>query len=400
MRKTYHLILILVILIGCGTSHYYAQSSAQAVQEYVSLSENTHINDAVQILETFSWKYNKKKMINMSSYNASIGVPINNLLWQKALELILLKNNLRLEEKAGYIAIVDPEIAQKPKSQEAMVREATAAVTSLPTEVTGILESVEEKADEVDVHGAQIRIKSIVMLADKAFLKSLGIDWSTILDGKVQATAGFMGASTISPDGINIGVKRSTSFLGEPIEVNTLIRTLESNQKGTVIAQPIIMVSSGKKGFIQVGQDISVKSVDDAGNTVDVFFATGVIMDVTPTVVYKEGIPLIHLTASIERSSATPGSISTVINKSQSSTELVLYDGEETVIGGLYDTDEVRIRSGIPILKDLPWWVFGLRYLTGYDKYERKEREMIIILKVEVVESALERLRKKNQASD
>ncbi len=25
-------------------------------------------------------------------------------------------------------------------------------------------------------------------------------------------------------------------------------------------------------------------------------------------------------------------------------------------------------RVGIPFLKDLPWWVFGIRYLTGSDK--------------------------------
>jgi type II secretory pathway component GspD/PulD (secretin) len=35
--------------------------------------------------------------------------------------------------------------------------------------------------------------------------------------------------------------------------------------------------------------------------------------------------------------------------------------------------------------------VFGIRYLTGYDSYDKKERELIITIKAEIVESALQR---------
>jgi type IV pilus assembly protein PilQ len=48
----------------------------------------------------------------------------------------------------------------------------------------------------------------------------------------------------------------------------------------------------------------------------------------------------------------------------------------------------------VPVLKDLPWWVFGIRYLTGYDSKEKKERELIISIQAEIVDSALVRLRK------
>ncbi|HCM16098.1 MAG TPA: hypothetical protein DHW79_09200 [Candidatus Cloacimonas sp.] len=104
------------------------------------------------------------------------------------------------------------------------------------------------------------------------------------------------------------------------------------------------------------------------------------------------GEDLIMMKLSIERSSGQPSEVSTVITKSTSATELIMYDNEETVIAGLFDTDEITVRSGIPILKDLPWWVFGIRYLTGYNSVERKERELIITINAEIVDSALERL--------
>ena len=45
----------------------------------------------------------------------------------------------------------------------------------------------------------------------------------------------------------------------------------------------------------------------------------------------------------------------------------------------------------IPILKDLPWWVFGLRYIFGRTVKGVKSNEMIIILKVEIVDNIEDR---------
>jgi len=359
--------ILLMILVGAllVPAALSASEQVKTDSELVSLSETTHINDAIQVLETFSWKYDKKKLINLSSYNASIGVPINFLTWRKALELIVLKNNLMLVDQAGYVAVADPSVPQKV---------------------------IKEEAPTVNVNSKQVRIKAIIMLADRAYLQALGIDWTTISNGSVLANIGLTGATQIPGDIFNATLNRTTTFGGNPIEINALIRTIESDQKGYIIAQPNIIVSSGKRGFIQVGQDISIKSTDEAGNTTDKFFATGVIMDVVPTIIMAENKPMIHLKAEVERSAAAPGAVSTIINKSKSTTEVILFDGEETVIGGLFDSDDVVIRSGIPILKDLPWWVFGIRYLTGYDRKEKKEREMIIIMKVEVINSAIERM--------
>ncbi|MDP2172207.1 MAG: hypothetical protein Q8M98_00340 [Candidatus Cloacimonadaceae bacterium] len=359
-----YIIIISILLISCLLA---AQPRTQRAADLVTLSDATHINDALRILETFSLTLESKKMLNLSSFNSPIGVPINNLNWRKALELIVLQNNLVIDEQPGFIAIKNVTVAVSQQQRQ---------------------------AEGLGIGTKQVRIKAVAMLADKAYLKSLGIDWSTLFNGKVTIDAGFSGASQVPSNLMNLAASRTISWDGKTIDINTLLNVIESDQKGTIIAQPNIMVASGKRGYIQVGQDISVKTVDDAGNTTDTFFATGIILDVLPTIVEMDGTEVVHLLVSIERSSGTPGSVSTIINKSKSSTEVVLYNGEESAIAGLYDTDEIRLRSGIPILKDLPWWVFGIRYLTGFYKYEKKERELIIIMKVEIMENALERSKK------
>ena len=108
-------------------------------------------------------------------------------------------------------------------------------------------------------------------------------------------------------------------------------------------------------------------------------------------------IDLGNMTVDVERSSVTPGSVSTIINKTKANTDLLLLDGEETIIGGLYNNETNTARIGIPFLKDLPPYVLGLRYLFGYDRDEIKKKELIILLKAELVPTLQERVTEKKE---
>ena len=68
-----------------------------------------------------------------------------------------------------------------------------------------------------------------------------------------------------------------------------------------------------------------------------------------------------------------------------------MLNGEETVIGGLFVNEETTARNGIPFLKDLPWWVFGIRYLTGYETKTLAKKELVILLKTDLVPTLQER---------
>jgi type IV pilus assembly protein PilQ len=336
--------------------------------ELITISRDTNFPYAIIALETMSQRFESRKIVNMSSFTAPIGIPIKQLYWKDALELVINFNNLILEEQPGVYLIKDMVIEEKP-----------------PEEVMP-----EEKGITPDTD--QIRISSIFFIADKSVLNSIGVDWSTLYNGKVIASVNFSGGSQVVSDIVNASGTTTLESGDVSIDVNTLLRTIEFHQKGTVIARPSIVVISGRKGYIQVGKDFSVKTRDQAGNISDKFFTTGVILEVTPTIVKDSLNEAIHLVTRVERSSAVPGEISTIVNKSQSTTEVLLFNGEETVIGGLYSTEDTKVRTGVPLLKDLPWWFFGLRYLFGYNKHDRTEKEMIIILKAEILESIEQRI--------
>ncbi len=93
----------------------------------------------------------------------------------------------------------------------------------------------------------------------------------------------------------------------------------------------------------------------------------------------------------MERSAVTVGDVSTIVNKTLTSGRLSLLNHEESYIGGLYENTVTVVREGIPVLKDLPWWVFGLRYLFGYNSNSTTRKELIVLLKAEFVPTIEER---------
>jgi type IV pilus assembly protein PilQ len=369
MKKLLFISIFLTLVLGLYAATNAAQQNYNE-DELISIASDISFAKAVNALQVMSEKYEDKKIVNLSAYSGPINIPLNFVYWKQALTILVEHHNLVMQELPGAYKISDPE---EPKM---------------------------EKSD-IDIDAKQIRISSIFFKTDVSVSKGLGIDWSAIYSGEVNiSSAEFSGGSNIADAILEASTQTTQEVGGYSIDINALLRILESHQKGSVIARPSVTVLSSKSGYIQVGEDFSVKTTDEAGNTTDQFFQTGIILNVTPTVVEDDGQEAIHLEASVEKSSASPGNISTIILKSQSQTEVLLYDGEQTVIGGLYDTDVVKTRSGIPLLKDLPWWFFGIRYLTGYTSTEKKVREMIIVLKAEIIDKVSDRLKNKTTTKD
>ena len=47
------------------------------------------------------------------------------------------------------------------------------------------------------------------------------------------------------------------------------------------------------------------------------------------------------------------------------------------------------------ILTYLPWWFFGLRFLTGFSASDTREEELIIIIRADLVPSLTERMERR-----
>jgi type IV pilus assembly protein PilQ len=236
--------------------------------------------------------------------------------------------------------------------------------------------------------------------------REVGFDWAVLLSGDKTDITGLLRTQTerdesqsggsgqqqqaLEPE-FNLGVSSDFQVGNFYGEATAIFKFFEENGLGEIISSPSIVVRDRNEGNIQIGSDFSVRTRDFAGNTVEKFFPTGTIIKVTPYIHQEEGINYVLLNIGVERSSFQTSESTTEIRKTQAATQVLMLDGEETVIGGLFVNEEAQVRNGIPFLKDLPWWVFGIRYLTGYDQTIVRKKELVILLKTELVPTLQER---------
>lgn len=371
--------------------NFYDVSSAQSYRSIkntiepgaavVTISKNATVNQAIEVLSNIAKQTINKIIVLDTEIDDVVGIEITNLNWYKTLEIIAKLHNLQIIEKPNFIKLI-----QQTKYTE--------------EQIPDILKGVSFQTREVN-------ISAIFFELDVNKSRESGINWRVIFLGADNIINLQFGESNVGPTSqesqtgsksLNIGAMGNFKTGKYNIDASTLFNLLESNKLGEIIASPQITVRDRVKGEIQVGSDFSTREKDFAGNTIERFYSTGTIIRVTPYVMEENGKEYILLDLDVERSTALPGQISTEVKKTKANTNVLLLNGEETVIGGLFINEERLEREGIPFLKDLPWWFLGIRYLAGRDVLVNSKKELIIVLKAKLNPSLNERLAKKEKS--
>jgi len=373
-----YLLLSLFVVLQALPQQYWERrfKTTNNPDELVTMSESLPFNQAIDLLSKVSESVTGRRIVSTVEKTDPIGIEISNMPYDKALLMIVNFAGLEYETKEDVIVI---------KSKE---------------------KSPEKTADTyAPITTREVKISAVFFDMDVEKSKKIGFDWKFLLSGSKTDLNGFLRTEsetatgqeqTLSPD-FNLGATtqfEAGNFFGEATAV---FKFFEDEGIGEIIASPNITVRDRNQGNIQIGSDFSVITKDFAGNTIEKFFPTGTIIQVTPYVYNEDGIDYILLNISVERSTFNKTENTTEIRKTNATTQVLMLDGEETVIGGLFVNDESVVRNGIPFLKDLPWWVFGIRYLTGSDETIVRKKELVILLKADLVPTLKERFENPNK---
>jgi type IV pilus assembly protein PilQ len=181
-----------------------------------------------------------------------------------------------------------------------------------------------------------------------------------------------------------------TSLLMGRYTLLTFIEALESMNLSDVQAQPSVQVLDNQTARIHVGEETPIRVIDaQAGATGGSIptaqvetRSTGIILEATPHVTASGKI---LLTLMAERSAAIPAeSDAGFIFQTQNATSRVMVDdGETVVIGGLTVTETSELRSGIPILMNIP--VIGS--LFRVTRQSTIQRDLMILVTPTVVKA-------------
>lgn len=177
----------------------------------------------------------------------------------------------------------------------------------------------------------------------------------------------------------------------------TFLDALSSVQLSDVQAIPQVTTLDNVQARLKVGTDVPVRTIDagagggaggQGGATGQGIFPraqvsteeTGIILEATPHVT-RSGDILLELNA--ERSSAelAESDVGFIKQTQEASTRVLVEDGETVVIAGLTQTERTEVRSGIPLLMDLP--VIGR--LFRVNREQTVQRDLIILVTPHIV---------------
>lgn len=243
----------------------------------------------------------------------------------------------------------------------------------------------------------QISIEAKIIEVQLDDTSSIGINWSEVLkDFNINGLIEF-GANGVIHPGSGQFISR-ISLADKSFTV--LLNALNEQGDTKILSNPRISVMNGQPALITVGKNVtyvdSIESERDS-DTNEVNFTvnterilSGIGMGLTATILGNNEIimNLVPITSELEEPIellpvGNEGGVVglPVINVREMSTTVKVKDGEMLVIGGLISETKDKRGEFAPVLGDIP----GLRYFFGFERKDHLKRELIILLRPQII---------------
>jgi type IV pilus assembly protein PilQ len=217
--------------------------------------------------------------------------------------------------------------------------------------------------NQLDLPEKQVMIEARIVEATSTFSRSLGVNWGVHnRDGSasflgINALDSVFGGIASSPPttgtGTTPGASMGISFgtLASSIKLDTRLSAAASAGMIKIISSPKVATLNHKAAKISQGQQIPYQNTTATTGAVTAFVAATLSLEVTPHINANGTIVM-----KIDAKNDAPGTGNPPpINTKQATTELLLKDGETTVIGGIFVDSDTESDDGVPYLMDIPF---------------------------------------------
>lgn len=239
--------------------------------------------------------------------------------------------------------------------------------------------------NQLDVVPLQVMVNAAIAQITLNDDTRFGVDWSRIA---AQADLDPISTDTRTDFVPNLGGLMFTKgFLDGSARVEATLQAIASNNEVRLLARPSLTVSNNQEGEILIGADVPVEAgqaigAGGVGVTNIQYRPTGIELYITPQINVDGVVNLIIRQVLSSVDSSAPGvNNNPIFNNQEISTTVVVRNGENVVLGGLIQTDEERLNTGVPGLNRIP--VVG--NLFSYQQLNEERRELFIVLRPEII---------------
>lgn len=362
-------------------------------------------------------------MVVGESVKAKVTIKLLSVPWDQGLDLILKLNNLgqvregnilwidtvanitklrdeatkakdaslkaeELVTKILYLNYADAtksvDVAKSSMSQRGEIKVDTRTNSLVVRDVAGNLAKVEKIVRDLDQRTPQVQIEARIVQATKTFSRGLGVQWGISgirrdpqlgqpnlhSQGPITVNLGASGAAFAQASDFLVNLPSAVAgtgtfglligkFLGTSGALDMRLSAGESLGISKVVSAPKIITLDNKPAKIEQGSQIPFATTSLQG-TQTTFVDATLALNVTPHVILHANMVRLEIKATKNSpgSPATPAGVP--IDKKEATTEILLRDGETTVLGGIFEETKSDSTSGIPWFNRIPFlgWLF------------------------------------------
>lgn len=245
---------------------------------------------------------------------------------------------------------------------------------------------LQQTIEQLDARPDQVMIEVFVAEVSLDERTELGVDWAATFGAgrTVRSAERFPTFADSTPGGL---VVRALA-LGRNVDVRATLRAVAADSRVNVLASPSILARNNQEARILVGSQVPFTQIARSGLSGEVldrviqFRDVGTELAIIPTI-NQDGYVTLDVLQQVSNLTTQTLFGAPVITVREAQTSAIVQDRQTIVIGGLIDTEDTRIHTGIPYLKDIPL----LGYLFRDTERRGRKTELVIFLTPYLVRS-------------
>jgi type IV pilus assembly protein PilQ len=302
-------------------------------------------------------------------------------------------------------------ITKSSLSPRGTVQTDTRTNTIIITDLADRLTTASDLLNLLDKPQPEVEIEARIVQTNKSFARALGIQWgfsgraipalgnttnlafpnSGTLSGRTGLQEGAPSAAGAAPapvpTAVNLPATGATSAVGlqlgsvnGALNLDVALSALESSGNGRLLSTPRVTMQNNVEAEIAQGVQIPIQTI--ANNTVTVSFKDATLsLKVTPQITSANTVimKIVVENASPDFSRSVGGI--PPINTQRANTQVLVSDGQTTVIGGIYVSQEQANSDKTPGLGSIPL----LKWLFKRESVNDTSTELLIFITPKII---------------
>ena len=243
--------------------------------------------------------------------------------------------------------------------------------------------------NQLDKPGRQVLISAIIaeieLTDDLAFglrLSSSPIPSGGTIDNRVGAGFGFTGMASNF-----FGSVFNTTTLDANMSINVVLQALAEKTKVRILQEPMVFTADNQEASFFEGKDVPIvvntqDTLQGGFNETIEYRAVGIGLNVRPRITSSGDVDM-EINLEISNLDPVESALGPVFDRRETTTQVIVKDGQTIVISGILRDEETRITRKFPLLGDLPL-IGGL--FTSIDKQQTRT-ELIAFITPYIVDN-------------